>query len=192
MAKANFWTSPNRDPKRSYRFLVNLAAFDGGATWYAKSATKPKFNVSNSEHKYINHTFNYPGRVTWDPVTITIVDPVNPNAARQAAEILQASGYNIPGNETAVISTINKKDAVGAMKRVEIMQIGETDGDVLEKWVLNNAWVESVNFSDLDYENDDLSTIELTIRFDWAELITPSEATGGQPSTFFTTNDILD
>ena len=48
----------------------------------------------------------------------------------------------------------------------------ETEDDILEKWILNNAWVESVNFSDLDYENDDLSTIEMTIRFDWAELET--------------------
>lgn len=184
---ANFWTSPNRDPKRAYRFLVNLAAFDGGAQWYAKSATKPKFTVSNQEHKYINHTFNYPGRVTWDPVTITIVDPVDPNAARQAAELLQASGYYIPGNENAKITTINKKDATEAMKRVEIMQIGETDDDILEKWILNNAWVESVNFSDLDYENDDLSTIEMTIRFDWAELETVDA--DGTINSYFTTNN---
>jgi hypothetical protein len=184
---ANFWTSPNRDPKRAYRFLVNLAAFDGGATWYAKSATKPKFSVSNAEHKYINHTFNYPGRVTWDPVTITIVDPVDPNAARQAAELLQASGYYIPGNENAPTTTINKKDAVAALKRVEITQIGESNTDVLERWVLNNAWVESVNFSDLDYESDELSTIELTLRFDWAELETKDA--DGTLSRYFTTNN---
>ena len=171
---ANFWTSPNRDPKRAYRFLVNLAAFDGGAQWYAKSASKPKFTVSNTEHKYINHTFNYPGRVTWDPVTITIVDPVDPNAARQAAELLQASGYYIPGNENAAITTINKKDA--------------TEDDVLEKWILNNAWVESVNFSDLDYDQDELSTIELTIRYDWAELETRDA--DGALNSYFTTNNI--
>jgi len=187
---ANFWTSPNRDPKRAYRFLVNLAAFDGGATWYAKSATKPKFNVSNAEHKYINHTFNYPGRVTWEPITITIVDPVDPNAARQAAELLQASGYYIPANENTKTTTINKKDATEALKRVEITQIGEDNTDILEKWVLNNAWVESVNFSDLDYESDDLSTIELTIRYDWAELETRDA--NGDLKRFFTTNNTPD
>ena len=164
-----------------------MAAFGGGAQWYAKSATKPKFTVTNAEHKYINHTFNYPGRVTWDPVTITIVDPVDPNAARQAAELLQASGYYIPGNENAKITTINKKDATEAMKRVEIIQIGETDDDILEKWILNNAWVESVNFSDLDYESDDLSTIEMAIRFDWAELETVDA--DGTINSYFTTNN---
>ena len=65
---ANFWTSPNRDPKRAYRFTINISSFEGGATWYAKSATKPTFTVNTTEHKYINHTFHYPGSVTWEPV----------------------------------------------------------------------------------------------------------------------------
>jgi len=184
---ANFWTSPNRDPKRAYRFLVTLSEFDGGATWYAKSATKPKFTVTSTPHKYINHTFHYPGRVEWETVSIVIVDPVDPNAARQAAELLKASGYNIPGSADAKITTINKKDAVEAMGRVEITQIGESDDDVLEQWVLNNAWVEAINFSDLDYETDDLSTIEFTIRYDWAELTTKDKE--GVPQTFFATTD---
>ena len=186
MAGVNFWTSPNRDPKRAYRFLVDLSAFDGGATWYAKTATRPKFTVSNTEHKYINHTFNYPGRVTWDTVTITIVDPVDPNAARQAAEILQASGYNIPGSETDPVSTINKAQATSALGSVVITQIGENDDDILEKWTLQNSWIQSINFSELTYDTDDLSTIELTIRYDWAKL--ESFDSDGTPHAFFTTN----
>ncbi len=182
----NFWTSPNKDPKRAYRFTVTLSEFGGGAIWYAKSATKPKFTVSNTEHKYINHTFNYPGRVTWETVTITLVDPVDPNAAAQAAEILAASGYSVPGNENAPITTINKRQATNAMGRVSIKQIGESDTDVLEEWILNNAWIESVNFSELAYETDDLSTIELQIRYDWAELSTPN-ADGSGTLTFFDT-----
>ena len=168
----NFWTSPNRDPKRAYRFLVTLPNFDGGATWYAKSATKPKINVSNQEHKYINHTFNYPGRVTWDTVTITLVDPVNPNAARQVAEIIGASGYSIPASEDGDITTVNKAQATEALSTVKITQIGETDSDILEEWRLQQCWVEAVNFSELSYESEDLSTVELTLRYDWAELTT--------------------
>lgn len=182
---ANFWTSPNRDPKRAYRFTVTLSEMSSGGIWYAKSATKPKFNVSNQEHKYINHTFNYPGRVTWDTVTVTLVDPVDPNAAAQAAQILAASGYSVPGNENADISTVNKKDATGALGRVEIRQIGENANDVLEMWVLNNAWIEAVGFSELSYESEDLSTIELTIRYDWASLETYDEA--GNRLEFFKT-----
>ena len=51
-------------------------------------------------NKYINHTFHYPGRVEWENVTITIVDPVDPNAASSAAQLLKI-GYHIPGNENS-------------------------------------------------------------------------------------------
>ena len=91
---ANFWTSPNRDPKRAFRFTVSISSFEGGASWYAKSATKPKFTVTSTEHKYINHTFHYPGRVEWENVTITIVDPVDPNAASSAATGRRGSGID--------------------------------------------------------------------------------------------------
>jgi hypothetical protein len=183
---ANFWTSPNRDPKRAYRFTVTVAAFEGGATWYAKSASKPKFSVTSTPHKYINHTFHYPGSVEWENVTITIVDPVDPNAASAAAKILQNSGYYIPGDENAPSTTVSKKKATGALGRVTIRQIGESDTDVLEEWVLNNAWIESVNFSELSYDSEDLSTIELTVRYDWASLKT-KENDGSMSDYFLTT-----
>ena len=92
---ANFWTSPNRDPKRNYRFTISIAGLESGGIWYAKSATKPKFTVTNTEHNYINHTFHYPGRVVWEPVTITVVDPVDPNAAASAADLLKQSAEGV-------------------------------------------------------------------------------------------------
>jgi hypothetical protein len=187
---ANFWTSPNRDPKRAFRFTVTVSAFEGGATWYAKSATKPKFSVESTAHKYINHTFHYPGRVEWENVTITLVDPVDPNAASSAASLLQKSGYYIPGDENAPFTTVNKKDATGALGRVTIRQIGEDSDDVLEQWTLNNAWIEGVNFSDLDYDSEDLSTIELTIRYDWASLSTKEN--DGTTSEYFLTTQTPD
>ncbi len=189
---ANFWTSPNRDPKRNFRFTVSISSesFEGGAIWYAKSATKPKFTVTSTEHKYINHTFHYPGRVEWENVTITIVDPVDPNAASAAASLLQKSGYYIPGSENSPTTTVNKKDAVGALGSVTIRQIGEDSTDVLETWVLNNAWIEGVNFSDLSYDDEELSTIELTIRYDWASLST--KESDGSTSNYFLTTQVPD
>ena len=58
-----------KDPKRNFRFTVSItgiAAANGGPLlWYANSVTKPTFTLSSAEHKYLNHTFYYPGNVTW-------------------------------------------------------------------------------------------------------------------------------
>ena len=56
-------------PKRKFRFTVEIQGVQsaqGGATlWYAKTCSKPAFQIANTEHKYLNHTFFYPGAVTW-------------------------------------------------------------------------------------------------------------------------------
>ena len=33
-----------------------------------------------------------------------------------------------------------------------------------------NAWVKEVKLGDLDYSSEDMVNVELTIRYDWAEL----------------------
>ena len=51
------------------------------------------------------------------------------------------------------------------------MLLGNTDDSlILEKWTLRNAWVQKITPSELDYENEELSTIEIVLVYDWAEL----------------------
>lgn len=191
-----FWTSAALEPKRQYRFLVTLGNMPGGLQFVVKKTTKPKIVVSNTEHNYLNHTFNFPGRVKFDPVTMTVVDAVNPDSGQNLAAALQAGGYVIPRNSTQV-TTMSKLGAVTALGTVKIKQISESfvgqingasggelqdpsgfsdreigEGVEVEVWTLNNAWIEEFTPSELDYSSDELSTIELKIRYDWATLET--------------------
>jgi len=76
-----FWTtSVSKDPKRNFRWLVIFPNMPHGATWYAKKMVQPKFSLEEAKHNYLNHTFYYPGRVTWETITCTLVDPVTPHA----------------------------------------------------------------------------------------------------------------
>lgn len=184
MAIEGFWTQPQRDPKREYRFLVVFPNMPNGATWYAKKVKKPKMTTSKTEHQYINHTFKYPGRVTWDDVTVTLVDPVSPDAAQHLAATIQASGYVVPKTFNDV-TTISKARAVEMLGNIQIIQIDESilgsggdaqmvpGGQAVEVWTLKNPWIGDVDFGQLDYESDDLSKIELTIVYDFATLDSP-------------------
>lgn len=164
-----FWTNARlQDPKRSYRFLVTLAGMENGAQWYCKSASKPEISFSTIEHNYLNHRFYYPGRAEWSEVTVTLVDPVDPDAAANTAKIIQSSGYNPPksANDT---TTISKKKAVDALNTVVISQIDD-EGQAIESWTLRNAFIIGVTYGDLDYSSDDMTEITLSIRYDFAEL----------------------
>jgi len=174
---AGFWTSTDVSPKRKFRFLLTMGNMPNGATWYTKSVTKPKVTINSVDHKFLNHTFKYPGSVTWNDVTVTLVDPVSPDAAANLSRIIRESGYRPPVdvNDT---TTISKKNAVEALGPVVITQI-DSEGLPVETWTLNNAFIQDVNYGgDLNYATDELTDITIVFKYDWASIETtnPSEA----------------
>lgn len=173
-----FWTdAQNKDPKRAYRFVVILGNMPNGATWYAKGVQKPAPTLTEVDHSFLNHKFYYPGRVEWNAVEVTLVDPVSPDAAAATAAILQASGYNPPRNVNDT-QTISKQKAVEALGGVTISQI-DSDGNAMETWSLWNPFITGITYGDLSYEEDALTEITLTIRYDWAVLETANASEAG-------------
>ena len=178
-----------KDPKRQFRFTVEFqginAAQGGALLWYAKTAAKPSFAVNTSEHKYLNHTFYYPGSVTWNTISVTMVDPVEPDMTATLSDILVSSGYSPPTDATS-LGSISKAKAAGALGTVIITQI-DSDGNPLETWTLWNAYIKDVKFGDLQYGGDDLTETTVELQYDWArvETVVPSSAVRGGGNDFF-------
>ena len=177
-----FWTdAQNKDPKRAYRFLVNIGNMPNGAQWYAKAVKKPAITITEVDHSFLNHKFYYPGRAEWDTVEVTLVDPVSPDAAANTAAILQASGYNPPIDVTST-TTISKQDSVNALGGVIIEQI-DSEGNAMETWTLWNPFITGVTYGDLSYEEDSLTEVTLTIRYDWARQLMQLKQAAQQPNS---------
>jgi hypothetical protein len=164
----NFWTNaPSVDPKRSFRFNVTIE--DLGMLWMAKKADRPTFSLTEAKHDYLNHSFYWPARAEWNEVSVTLVDPVSPDIASSLLTFFQVGGYNIIGAPADIkeLKSPSKSGMMGATKAITIQQIDET-GAALETWTLNNAWIKEIDFSELDYSNDDLSEVTVKFRYDWA------------------------
>ena len=179
-----------KDPKRKFRFTVEFQGIDaaqGGALlWYAKTAAKPSFAIGEVEHAYLNHRFYYPGSVSWNTITVGMVDPVDPDVTATISDIIVASGYSPPTDATA-LGSISKAKAAGALGTVIITQI-DSDGNPLETWTLWNSFIKDVKFGDLEYGGEgDLMQTDIEIRFDWArvETVNPSSAVVRGGNQFF-------
>ena len=178
-----------KDPKRKFRFTVQFqgvnAAQGGALLWYAKTAAKPSFTIASSEHKYLNHTFYYPGSVTWNTISIAMVDPVDPDMTATLSDIIVQSGYS-PPNDANSLGTMSKAKAAGALGRVIITQI-DSDGNPLETWTLWNAFIKDVKFGDLGYGEDELTETTVELQYDWARVETAvqSSAVVGGGNEFF-------
>ena len=179
-----FWSQKsNTEPKRNFRFKVKITGLGGegedqgdeGYLWFAKTATKPSFTINAAEHKFLNHTFYYPGAVTWNDVTITLVDPQSPDSVLEFAKLVNAGGYNPPGTQNN-LATMNKGSATNAVGDVIVEQL-KADGKTIESWKLWNAFITDIKFGDnLEYGNDDLTEVSVTFKYDWAQLETPANA----------------
>jgi hypothetical protein len=183
----SFWTNPQDTPKRNFRFLITLGAFGANdVVWFAKSVKVPSFSVGETEHDFLDNKFYYPGKTTWEEVSMTLVDPASPDATELTMEILENSGYSVkkapPSVGDGTASTISKRSAVQSGIQNLKIEVLDDKGSAIETWTLNNPFIKSVSFSDLDYSNEDLRTIDLSIRYDWA---TCEVGTRGTADPFF-------
>lgn len=166
-----FWSSADVEPKRNYRWKVTLDAFGAdNILWWAKTVTTPSFDVSEVEHNFLDNKYYYPGRVSWNEVTLTLVDPISPDAVFLTNKVLENSGYVVPGDPgfAANKPTISKAKSTAAGFAKLSIQVLNADGATIEEWTLNNPFIKSAKYGDLDYSNDELRTVEMTIRYDWA------------------------
>lgn len=170
-----FWSDASmksNDPKRQYRFKVQVGKSGKVEQFVVKKTDKPSFAVSEAEHKFLNHTYYYPGRVTWNVINITLVDQGGPKDTSNAlSQMVADAGYD-PGNALNW-RTMSKKTAVGQLGHVIIAQI-DADGKTIEQWTLKNAWIQDLKYGDLAYDGDDLTEVSMAIRYDWAQLHTPA------------------
>jgi len=182
----SFWTENTTEPKRNFRWRVTLggafaAASSGGIVWWAKTVDTPSYTVTDVTHSFFDNEYKFPGRVQWQDVNMTLVDPISPNAVQMTNQIILNSGYSIKGsqefgNNPTSITKVGANTAIGNV----LIEILKGDGTPVETWTLNNPFITSVKFSTLDYTNDDMRTIDLTWKYDWANCLNPDGAFGDQ------------
>jgi len=168
-----FWNNAAVEPKRSHRFLLQFQLPGGTTTQvYARKVSKPAYDIGQSEHKFLGQTFYYPGAITWNDVGTTLVNAATPDFDALLAILLESSGWVNPDNisNTGNVDnarTISKARAVSILGSVLIKEI-DGEGAPLGYYELHNAWVKGISYTDLDYASEELMTVDVNFRYDWA------------------------
>lgn len=182
-----FWTEHNFQPKRANRFRVELRPIDSilscdikgnkrkinelNIEWhYIVSIDKPTYTMAAKKYNYINTEVRFAQPIKWNPITITLLDIVD----SEILETIKRSQYEYlyTKNDYRFQSTPNDSWAKG--NEIDIYQLDENGKDI-EKWSIENALFTNIKYSNLDYNSENLSTIQITLEYDDAQLISTRE-----------------
>ncbi len=172
------------DPKRIYRFILYL---DGIPSYFVKSTGVPQMTVSDGgKHTFLGHEFKFPGAVKWaGDITVSLVDTIDFNMAQKFTDYVRKAGYVYPSNfsESSVSPEFFRKTISKAnfpFKQIKIQKL-DSEGQTYETWVLNNPWINKVDYGTATYDDEKLLDLKVTFMYDWAEL---RDGDSGNPPPF--------
>lgn len=145
------------EPKVQNRFIMEI---DGIPAYMIKTAQRPQIQFDEVVLEHMNVQRYVKGKGKWQPLQITLYDPVVPSAAQAVMEWIRLGHESVTGRDG--YSDFYKKN-------VTFQLLGPV-GDVVEKWDLKGAYIQSANFGDLDWSVSEPVDITCTLRYDYAVL----------------------
>lgn len=143
----------NFEPKRKNRWILALEGIDA---YIVKTAAQPTYTTEEVEIPFINSRRYVAGLTKFETMSITLHDPIAPSGAQQVMEWIRLHFESVSGR--AGYADFYKRDAQ--------LKLLDPIGSVISVWEIRGAFLTSVNFGELTYEDGTLTEIQLSMRFD--------------------------
>jgi len=150
--------APAFEPKRQNRWVLE---WDGLDAYTLKTFARPSRNNNEIVVDYLNTKRYYTGKHEWQPIEMTLYDPIVPSAAQRVEEWSRLCYEGITGRA-------GYKEFYTA--RNFKLKLLDPPGGVIEQWDFINAFPTAINYGPLDYASAEITMITMTVRFDEAIL----------------------
>ena len=145
------------EPKTQNRFIMYI---EGIPAFTIKAMARPTITFDEVVLEHINVKRYVKGKGAWQPLEITLYDPIVPSASQAVMEWVRQHHESVTGRQG--YSDFYKKD-------ITFNLLGPV-GDIIEEWTLKGTFIQSANFGTMDYGTSDPVEIALTLQYDYAIL----------------------
>jgi hypothetical protein len=108
----------------------------------------------------INVKWYVKGKAQWQPIDVTLYDPIVPSGAQAVNEWINQHHQAVTGVDG--YSAEYKKDIT--------FNLLSPNGEKIEQWIIKGAFITTANFQDLDFASNDVVDIALQLTYDYAIL----------------------
>lgn len=149
---------PNKfQPKQKFRWILQIEGIDA---FLAKSAARPSISTEPITIDWINAKRYIAGKLEFQPINITLYDPIAPSGAQQVMEWIRLNYESVSG----------RSGYADFYKRDIQLKLLDPVGTVVEHWDIKGAWIMEASYGDLSYDSSEANEIAITIRYDNAVL----------------------
>jgi hypothetical protein len=129
-------------------------------SYLIKASAKPQISNGEIALDHINVKRYVKGKSVWNTITVSLYDAIVPSGAQAVMEWVRLHHESATGRDG--YSSYYKKE-------IRLHQLSPL-GEVIEEWILHGAYITDSNFGSLDWSSEEVVSIELTLRYDWAFL----------------------
>ncbi len=146
------------EPKQKNRFIMLV---DGIPSYQIKMVGGVTVNQASIPLNHINVQRYVKGKTTWDPISMTLFDPITPSGAQAVMEWVRLHHESVTGRDG--YSDFYKKD-------LTLNVLGPV-GDIVSEWIMKGAFITSANFGDYSWDEESAAqNIEITVQPDYCVL----------------------
>jgi len=146
------------EPKQQNRFIMYV---DGIPAYIIKGVGAVQVTQQVIPLNHINVQRFVKGKSTWNPITMTLFDPITPSGAQAVMEWVRLHHESVTGRDG--YSDFYKKD-------LTIDVLGPV-GDIVSEWIIKGAIITDANFGDYSWDNESAAqNITLTVQPDYCVL----------------------
>jgi len=140
------------EPKQKNRFIMYM---DGVPSYMVKGMSAVSLTQGIVELNHINVQRYVKGKTKWDPIDITLFDPITPSGAQAVMEWVRLGHESVTGRDG--YSDFYLKD-------LTFNVVGPV-GDIVSEWVIKSSLITKADFGDYNFDTENAAQeIKFTVQ----------------------------
>lgn len=152
--------------KNRWLFKIEDVSAEGVSALPPQKAARPSFSFKEMEAQHLTETIYFPQKPEWKPITLTLYEPAANTNPHPVFEWLKRTydPERDTGNWTPPVVPGGNGLKIGECT----LEMYDGCGNTLKTWVFEGVWPQAIDFGDLDMGSSEITTCDITLRYDRA------------------------
>lgn len=145
-------------PIQNNKFVVKFPSELGIQSWMVSSSGMPSYSLNAVEIPWMNTSTFVAGRYTWEDIEVTFRSLIGPSTAQILMEWIRLCTESVTA----------RQGYAAAYKKDFTIEMLDPSGVTIQKWLIKNAFITKASFGANKYDDDNISEISCTFKYDYA------------------------